>query len=188
MKDEHLTTALHKALTRYGSSELPEDAHVEGFARPPRRPSLGESLRRKPGWVTVSEIESSQSPNSYPRLTRRAIKARCKELAHEGGTPVVEVRTVGLRSWVRVAAPSPSAREGADGHETSAVPTADTAPDVAPVLEPHVELVTTLVTDVGQLQAGPADVAGAGRPAQPTAMAIGVDIDLDTDFDVVDRP
>lgn len=153
MKDEHLTTALHKALTRYGTSELPEDAHVEGVTRPPRRPSLGESLRRKPGWVTVSEIEASQSPNTYPRLTRRAIKARCKELASEGGTPVVEVRTVGLRSWVRVGAPSPSAREDVDGLRRGFDPDD--------------------IIDVGQ-----PDLGGVGDVDEPAALPFDVDLDL----------
>lgn len=115
MKDEHLTTALQKALTRYGTSELPADAHVEDATRAPRRLAPGESRRRKPGWVTVSEIEAAQSPNAYPRLTRRAIKTRCKELAQEDGTAVEEVRSVGLRTWVRVAASSPSAGQDVNG-------------------------------------------------------------------------
>ncbi|MDZ7708420.1 MAG: hypothetical protein U5J97_11125 [Trueperaceae bacterium] len=183
MKDEHLTTALQKALNRYGSSELPEDAHVEGVTRPPRRPSLSESLRRKPGWVTVSEIESSQSPNSYPRLTRRAIKARCKELAHAGGTPVVEVRTVGLRSWVRVAAPSPSAPQGVGGSGE----TVDTGPVTGSVPAPVIDLVTDLVTDVGQPSLLHADVGDVGHTVASAAMAIGVDIDLDVDLDIVDH-
>ncbi len=180
MKDEHLTTALQRALNRYGSSELPEDAHVEGVTRPPRRPALSESLRRKPGWVTVSEIESSQSPNSYPRLTRRAIKARCKELAHEGGTPVVEVRTVGLRSWVRVAAPSPSTSQDVGGSGESVV----TAPVTASMPAPVIELVTDLVTDVGQPTRAHGDV---GHAVASAGLAIGVDIDLDGDLDIVDH-
>lgn len=164
MKDEHLTTALHKALTRYGTSELPSDAHVEDATRAPRRLAPGESRRRNPGWVTVSEIEASQSPNSYPRLTRRAIKARCKELARQEGTPVEQVRAVGLRTWVRVAAPTPSAREDAHGAAGGVVS----------------GLVTDLVTDLGQ-----PDLGGVGDASEPAAL--GFDVDLDRGHDPGDH-
>ena len=172
MKDEHLTTALRKALTRFGTSELPADAHVEDATRAPRRPSANESRRRTPGWVTVSEIEAAQSPNSYPRLTRRAIKTRCKELAREDGTPVEEVRAVGLRTWVRIAAPSSSARE-----------------DANPVAEPVVtDLVTDLVTDVGPRDLGQPDSGGVGHADQPAAVRFDLDVDLDLDHDLDHDP
>ncbi len=166
MKDEHLTTALHKALTRFGTSELPTDAHVEDATRAPRRLAPGEPRRRKPGWVTVSEIEAAQSPNAYPRLTRRAIKTRCKELAREDGTPVEEVRAVGLRTWVRVAAPRPSAQEDVN----------DVAAGVAS------DLVTELLTDIVQPDMGQPDLAGGDADA-PAA----VRFDLDHDLDSADR-
>lgn len=166
MKDEHLTTALNKALTRYGTSELPADAHVEDATRTPRRLVPGEPRRRKPGWVTVSEIESSQSPNTYPRLTRRAIKTRCKELAREDGTLVDEVRAVGLRTWVRVAATRPSAHEDVNG----------VAEGVA------TDLVTELATDIGRLDIVQPDLAGAGNGA-PAVVRLDLDLDLEHDLE-----
>lgn len=102
MKDEHLFSAVQRALVRYGSSELPEDPTAD-VPRPARRPRAGLRRRRRSGWVSVREIEASQSPNTYPRLKRRDIRARCKQLAAEEGGRVLEVRTAGLRTWVRFA-------------------------------------------------------------------------------------
>ena len=169
MKDEHLTTALQKALTRYGTSELPADAHVEDATRAPRRLAPGESRRRKPGWVTVSEIEAAQSPNAYPRLTRRAIKTRCKELAQEDGTAVEEVRSVALRTWVRVAAPNPSAREDVNGGTEAA----DTGIDP--------ELVTDILTDIGRADVGQHELEDAGNTGVPA------DVRFDLGHDPADR-
>lgn len=106
MKDDHLIAALRRALARYGSPELPPDA-ADDVAHRTRRPARnGGSRARTPGWVSIGEIEASQPPNSYPRLGRREIKARCRELAAAPDAPVAQVRSLGLRTWVRVAVPS----------------------------------------------------------------------------------
>jgi hypothetical protein len=65
--------------------------------------------------VSIGEVEASQPPNSYPRLSRRAIKTRCRDLAREGEGPVQEVRTLGLRTWVRVAFPQEAASLASGG-------------------------------------------------------------------------
>jgi hypothetical protein len=107
VKDAHLIAALERALHRYGSSDLPDDPATED-ARPRRARS---SRRRTPGWVSVREIEASQSPNTYPRMGRRDIKARCRQLASADGGPVLEVRSAGLRTWVRFAPTVPVTSE-----------------------------------------------------------------------------
>lgn len=101
MKDAHLLAALERALQRYGSSDLPDDP-ADDAARPKRRRTV---RRRTPGWVSVREIEASQSPNTYPRMKARDINVRCRELARADGGPVLETRTAGLRTWVRFAPP-----------------------------------------------------------------------------------
>lgn len=107
MKDAHLFAALHRALQRYGSSDLPDDPAAEGG-----RPCRARTARRRaPGWVSVREIEASQSPNTYPRMGRRDIKARCLDLAAADGGPVLEVRSAGLRTWVRFAPAAPATSE-----------------------------------------------------------------------------
>lgn len=106
MKDEHLITALRRALARYGTPQLPRDAGADEAHRSRRPVRLLEPRPRTPGWVSVGEIEAAQSPNAYPRLTRRDIKARCRELldGHDDA-PVIAMRTLGLRTWVHVAPP-----------------------------------------------------------------------------------
>jgi hypothetical protein len=103
VKDEHLLYALRHALARYGTPELPPNAADDAAHRTVRPRRRGPHRSRRPGWVSIGEVEASQPPNSYPRLSRRAIKTRCRELAREGGGPLQEVRTLGLRTWVRVA-------------------------------------------------------------------------------------
>jgi hypothetical protein len=127
VKDEHLQYALRHALTRYGTPELPPNAADDAAHRTVRPRRRLAQRPRRPGWVSIGEVEASQPPNSYPRLSRRAIKTRCRDLAREGGGPVQEVRTLGLRTWVRVAFPQEvaSLASGAAGEQaTWADPTA----------------------------------------------------------------
>jgi len=128
LKDAHLVAALERALQRYGSSQLPDDPAAE--AGRPRRHRT--SRRRQPGWVSLREIEASQSPNTYPRLTRREIKVRCYQLARGEGGPVLEVRMAGLRTWVRFA-PAPIASA------TGAVASADVPSQGGPVERAQVD-------------------------------------------------
>ena len=126
MKDEHLMVALRQALRRYGSAELPIDAADDAVHRSVRQRRPEPARSRRPGWISVGEIEACQSPNSYPRRSRRAIKTRCLDLTREADGPVKEVRTLGLRTWVRVAfadaasqpAPSDAATAGEAGLPT----------------------------------------------------------------------
>ena len=105
VKDTHLIIALYRALDRYGSTSLPDDDGARSERK--RGGAWHEERRRSPGWVSVSEIESSQSPNTYPRLTRRAIRQRCEALSGQEGSPVqrTEKGSGGLRTWVLVAPP-----------------------------------------------------------------------------------
>lgn len=92
MKDRHVLDALQRALAR-----LDEGA--------PRRFDLDGDARRwhRQGWVCIKDIEASQAPNTYPRLTRRQIRECCERWSRDGGSP--QVRTArgvaGLRTWVR---------------------------------------------------------------------------------------
>jgi hypothetical protein len=87
-------------LERYGSRSVPELSENDQGVRPRR------TKRRRPvGWVTVREVEASQSPNAYPRLTRRTIRVRCEGLVGRPNSPVLEVRQTGFRTWVRVSEP-----------------------------------------------------------------------------------
>lgn len=107
VRDTHLIIALYRALDRYGSSSVPEDEEDATRSERGRHGPWYQERRRSPGWVSVAEIEACQSPNTYPRLTRRAIRARCQSLATESGSPVrgVEERPGGMRTWVLVAPP-----------------------------------------------------------------------------------
>lgn len=118
MKDRHVLDALQRALARLG-----DGAH--------RRFDLDGDARRwhRQGWVSIKDIEASQAPNTYPRLTYRQIRERCERWSREGGPP--HVRTVrgvaGLRTWVRLESPA----------DVAIAPAADTAtpregPDAAP--------------------------------------------------------
>lgn len=125
MKDEHLITALRRALARYGTPKLPEDAGADEAHRTHRPVRLLEPRPRTPGWVSVGEIEAAQSPNAYPRLTRRDIKARCRELLAEHDAPVIAMRTLGLRTWVHVApTPGPTPGPTPERIETLEIPIA----------------------------------------------------------------
>ena len=133
MKDAHLIAALERAVQRYGTSELPDDPATE-TGRPRRART---ARRRQPGWVSVREIEASQSPNTYPRLNRREIKVRCHQLARAEGGPVLEVQMAGLRTWVRFA-PAPVA--SATGQAVSAdVPDQGRPVELAQADEPERE-------------------------------------------------
>lgn len=99
MQDKHLRHALQVALERYGSRSVPELGDGEGVR--PRR----TKRRRTVGWVTVREVEASQSPNAYPRLSRRIIRVRCEGWVGRPNSPVLEVRQTGFRTWVRVSEP-----------------------------------------------------------------------------------
>lgn len=106
MKDRHLLEAIRRAQAR----------------RVPL-PASGEEDERvqDPPWVTLGDIEACQSANTYPRWSRRAIRERCEQLAREGGEPRLRVLRAagGLRVWVWLDAPAPSAtgREPADPAE-----------------------------------------------------------------------
>lgn len=95
MKDSHLIDALKRALER--SAERP--SHALDLDREARR-------RRSAGWVTIAEIEANQSPNTYPRFGKRAIRERCEAWNREPGPPYVRVDrgAAGLRTWVRLEA------------------------------------------------------------------------------------
>ncbi len=178
MQHKHLVTALLRALDRYGTPEartdatpptvadpLAPDANVP-IARPRSRPTFPHRSRR-PGWVSVGEIEAAQSPNTYPRLTRKAIRDGCRALAGEDDSPVAEVSAVGLRTWVRVVplaakpATVPTEPDGsASGHETDpahAVSPGGAAPEFggADVVPP----------EVGGPDGGPSGASGAGPTA-----------------------
>ena len=133
MKDTHLIIALYRALDRYGSSTVP---HGDAVSDPRSEKPPHQDRRRSPGWVTVAEIEASQSPNTYPRLTRRDIHVRCENLSKDAGSPVrsVERAAHGLRTWVLVAPP------GEDPSGTPATPGGgDVERDVAPGTPPPPE-------------------------------------------------
>ncbi|MEX2501791.1 MAG: hypothetical protein WD336_05395 [Trueperaceae bacterium] len=134
--NQHLITALRRALERYGAPDsrlaaappaepdpLAPDATVP--LAPKRVRSVAPSRLRQPGWVTVGEIEASQSPNTYPRLTRKAIREGCRALEGVESSPVAEVRSSGLRTWVRVVpvvAQAPVVSEPAPIDEAVATP------------------------------------------------------------------
>lgn len=110
MKDTHLIIALYRALDRFGSSSVPDD---EGTRDASPAPHTG-GRRRSPGWVSVDEVEASQSPNTIPRLTHSAIRERCLSLVTEDGSPVHEIaETPDERTWVLVAPPGEASGGGA---------------------------------------------------------------------------
>ena len=109
MKDTHLIIALYRALDRFGSSSVPDDEGPRD-ARPV--PHAGER-RRRPGWVSVAEVEASQSPNTIPRLTHDAIRTRCLTLSAEQGSPVHGITETPERcTWVLVAPPGDASGGG----------------------------------------------------------------------------
>jgi hypothetical protein len=156
VKDAHLITALERAVQRYGSSELPDDPAAE--AGRPRRTRTAR--RRQPGWVSIREIEASQSPNTYPRLTRREIKVRCYQLARAEGGPVLEVQSAGLRTWVRfVPAPAAPSEGGPSAGQD--------------VDRPGGGIDADAIADGGQ-----ADLGGVGDVDEPATLAGDLDLDL----------
>lgn len=169
MKDDHLIAALRRALARYGSTELPPDAADEDAHRSRRPARAGASRERTPGWVSIGEIEASQPPNSYPRLGRREIKTRCRELAAEPDAPVAQVRSLGLRTWVRVAPPALG-----DAGSASAARSA-TAEDSAgeDVQGPRRGKDDDPGADLGE-----ADLRRVGDVDEPATLADDLDLDL----------
>ena len=170
MKDDHLMTALRRALARYGSQELPPDAGDDAAHRTRRPARSGAPRARTPGWVSIGEIEASQPPNSYPRLGRREIKRRCRELAAEPDSPVARVRSLGLRTWVRVAGPDrgdggPTAQDpaGTDAAGTDATEAESAASDSAAT---HAEATDAAASAEPKVQ-GPRRGRDGGGPSDP---------------------
>ena len=130
MQQKHLVTALLRALDRYGTPRARTDATPPTDADPlapatsvplkhlVTRPSFPHRSRR-PGWVSVGEIEAAQSPNTYPRLTRKSIRDGCRALMEQEGSPVAEVTVSGLRTWVRVVPPATAAAPLTTGSDRS---------------------------------------------------------------------
>lgn len=167
MKDDHLITALQRALARFGSPELPPDAGDDAVHRSRRPAGSGVLGARTPGWVSIGEIEASQPPNSYPRLGRREIKVRCRELAAQPDSPVAKVRSQGLRTWVLVAAPPHG-----DGRTASnrSVEADSAGKDVQGPRRGE--------DGDGRSDLGEADLRWVGDVDQPATLAVDVDLDL----------
>lgn len=127
MKDAHLISAMLRAVQRYGSTALPSDGALHRSDGPRRHVRISGASLRSPGWVSIGEIEACQSPNTYPRLSRREIRTRCEALAREGSSPVRAVRkgSAGFRTWVLVEtptlSPAQSMPEEGDAPATGAV-------------------------------------------------------------------
>ncbi len=181
MQQKHLVTALLRALDRYGTPRARTDATPPTDADPlapatsvplkhlVTRPSFPHRSRR-PGWVSVGEIEAAQSPNTYPRLTRKAIRDGCRALAQQEGSPVGEVAVSGLRTWVRVVppatvapVPNESARSESATSVTSVTGEAESAPHegAAPEGTPP-ELAPLETLEIVPPDSGPHGASGAG--------------------------